>query len=552
MCLNLKFIPNRSKVLSPYHRERFLVPCKCGRCAECQSELHETWYFRIYHEWLDCLAKPDGSFVFFTTLTYANEYLPHLSEFIDGVKDTSVDFPCFCYEDVREFLRSLRRKLDYDGYDITSAIYKDGKPYKRGLRFFYCSEYGTSDEYRDGRGRTRKATHRPHYHMLCFCNVPGLSVQKLRAYIDDAWFFGRTDKVRLYGEHANVFYNTNKVSELAVSNYVAKYVQKVSLFQKEIDSRLDQALHHLYEDRFTRYEPVKIRHDFDEILSPITESHFSFHNNRCEGLRAVFDDDAYRSWCGSYSGKKLKADLLRLVDQFHRQSQGFGLSALESVDLNELEKTGKLTMPDKNRVIRTIPLPKYYERKLYERLVTYDGVRVWEPTDDGMRYRRLKDARSVKLLSAKYSNLIREYNLDIHVDTEKLARYVVYYRGRLDGSIAADVRFSDKINLPDLFYNYCTPTDKALFHGAFVSHDFVGCQGLYYSHCLDNAIPMSVFIQKYVINSEKKPQFKGFDAILDRLRVAQIERNKSKQASFDLHQRLKNAEHAKCQLSLSL
>ena len=41
---------------------------------------------------------------------------------------------------------------------------------------------------------------------------------------------------------------------------------KISLFQYEIDKRVDLALHRIYQDRFTQYAPAKIRHNFDEAL----------------------------------------------------------------------------------------------------------------------------------------------------------------------------------------------------------------------------------------------------------------------------------------------
>ena len=78
MCNNTKYIFTRSKVLSLAHRERLIVPCKCGVCAECRQQKHNEWYFRIYHEWMSTLNdNPSGSYVFFDTLTYSNEEETH-------------------------------------------------------------------------------------------------------------------------------------------------------------------------------------------------------------------------------------------------------------------------------------------------------------------------------------------------------------------------------------------------------------------------------------------------------------------------------------------
>jgi len=529
MCLNTRYIFTRSKFLSPLHRERLLVPIKCGRCSECQRQARNEWYYRIYHEWQSTLR--DGGYVFFDTLTYSNEFLPHLSEFWDIPVGHKIDFPCFCYSDVTDCLRDVRKKLQRKGFDC-------GDPDDIGskLKFFLASEYGTAEEYSDSRGFIRQATHRPHYHLLFFCRVPGLDVRTLRDVIDDTWFFGRTDSVRYFGEHANYFTSKNHddKSSRGVSNYVAKYVQKISVFQKEVDERLDAALRFVLQDRFERVRASKTKDNID--CSVEAGSRLAIE------LTADLDQDSYKSFCQSESGKKIVRDMRRMVDQFHRQSPGLGVGAFYDLNVNDVMDTGVLWMPDSKHYKKLIMLPKYYERKLFEEQIKIDGVRMWQPTAIGKKYRALKSKRVEDYLARKYRATAFQYKEYLDIDYKKLAHYAVQYRGRMDAVSGEDITVSDKLRLPGIWFNYSTPVDKALFHGAFLSKQYVGMSGKYYSHVLEDAVPVKAFLRDHVIYSERKQRFRGFDKIIDRLDALYNKDAPKIQAAFDLLQELKNKQ----------
>jgi len=52
-------------------------------------------------------------------------------------------------------------------------------------------------------------------------------------------------------------------------------------------------------------------------------------------------------------------------------------------DIEEVAKTGKMRMPDKKKVVKFIPIPLYYRRKLfYEQVTKDDGKLAWVLKDD--------------------------------------------------------------------------------------------------------------------------------------------------------------------------
>lgn len=525
MCTNLKYIFTRSRFISPFHDERLLVPIKCGRCYECQAQSRNEWYYRIYHEWLSTLEN--GGYVFFDTLTYADDYLPHMSEFFDIPIPKSLDFPCFCYEDLRYFFVRLRRNLSYLGYNVANC-----------LRYFLSSEYGTADVYRDERGVERVATHRPHYHVLFFITDSSLDVHTLRHAVDDAWFFGRTDRVRLFGKHSNYFTSNNHddISTRSVASYVAKYVQKLSSFQSEIDFRIIQFAKVLFQ-QFTICDVLDSSSPIDYGFSELR----FYPSNLATKLRFRLDESFY-SWIHSANGSKVLQDIKRLMNQFHRQSKGFGVSALRDIDLNQLMDTGCLTMPDSLSVSRSIPLPMYYERKLFQEQIIVDGHKMWQTTLLGKLYKRAKLSRTYDYLVKRFHVLssISKYYPD--VKPSELARYCVYYRYRCDGQLSEVVNVQDKLKLPNIVYNYSTPSDRMLFHEACVTRHYVGMSGNYYAHSLDDAIPIRYFLAKHmIVNYHYEDILLKYDAITHRLAV-------DKQLLFDYLAESRNRKQS--QLSL--
>lgn len=234
MCLYPKKIVNPSRFVDLNSNQPLYLYVPCGHCTECISSYRSEWRNRAYYEVLDTFSY-DNSYVYFDCLTYRPGALPHLSDFYGFTRDMmDYDFPCFNPDHVQKFMKSLRRRLEYLGYDV-----------KYNLRFFLASEYGTDIRY----------TKRPHYHVLFFVRNSCVPYDVLSREVAHVWHYGRTDglpyKTRSY-VRGNVF--GDRFSSInRVCSYVTKYVTKDFGYSDMVKARLDacKALD------FTFYERVK-------------------------------------------------------------------------------------------------------------------------------------------------------------------------------------------------------------------------------------------------------------------------------------------------------
>lgn len=453
----------------------------CGRCAECQTNLSNQWYYRTWYEWQDLVAC--NGYVLFDTLTYAPKHLPMLSNTWSCL-DKTEDFPCFEPIHIRRFLQLLRQRLIRAGYS------------KNAFRYFLTSEYGSDSRY----------THRPHYHILLFVYDNNIDPLYLSRLIGDIWQYGRTDGL----PYKNVGYVLGKrvfradcglVSRLWTCKYVSKYVQKSCQFQHEIDRRLNKVMFRLAEFVCQPSDDMS-----NTPLSP-------------------------EDWLDTEEAHRERLKLLRYVNQFHRQSQHFGESALADLDLNQLFRDGCLYMPDPKGLKIPIPFPMYYKRKIFYDLVEYRGSRYWILNELGEQFKRVRYDEIRQRLIQRYECVCVANNLDY--DCSALADYVLEERGR----ILADLPSANLIQrMPDVnLYNYSTCSDKLQF----------GCRGLtttwlgdsqcgYLSNRIDNRISLQSFIQHCVF----------FDAVkekqLDNLFMCMQKSSNGKQKLFELKQRLKN------------
>ena len=203
MCL----APLYLRVDSTTFSEPIPILAKCGKCIECVMERQNSYKLRLCYEaqrWKHC---------FFFTLTYRNSTLPKAINF-----DTGEVLSTCRKVDVRYWLKRLRERYQRS---------HDGKRFD--FKYFICSEYGSTDDYVDDRGRVRKATGRPHYHGLLFCNDSPEFVTDM--FNDWRKAFGNVK--------SNELKPTDNVSDIRehrskVANYVAKYCCK-----GEFASRVD-------------------------------------------------------------------------------------------------------------------------------------------------------------------------------------------------------------------------------------------------------------------------------------------------------------------------
>lgn len=474
MCLSPITIPNQTKYISTKHKDLFLMQVPCGHCAECQKTMSNHWYYRAWYEWQD--LDNAGGFVLFDTLTYAPKYLPHISDTWSCIEKKD-DYPCFSYHHIRKFMQSLMQRVKRAGYGSC-------------IRYFLSSEYGTH-EYKNG----KKLTHRPHYHLLLYVYNNQIDPLWLSKQISDLWYYGRTDgipyKSKRYVLGKNIVSASDSLGcKLRTCHYVTKYVQKSCQFDKQIQIRKN-----------------KVMFALANIADPVTPD----------------------KWLETEAAHRESLKLNRLVNQFHRQSQHFGESALADIDLNQLVRDGCLYMPDFRHIKIPIPLPMYYKRKLCFELVEFNGSRYWIPNEFGKEFTKLRKEYSFPRLVDRYSCVVKQHNLSI--DPECLARYVMYERGRIIGELP-ECSLDERIDEID-FINYSSSSDKLNF----------GCRGLsdlwqgdsqqgYESTHLFNRISFSQFISKYVyFNPELEKQL---DLLLSKMSIT----NRSKQDAFELRQDL--------------
>lgn len=464
MCYNPITIINPSKYVSLRFRERYLLQVPCGHCAQCATNKSNEWYFRSYHHTLDCFSK--GGYVLFDTLTYRDSDLPHISDFVSVPQ--GCDYPCFNSCHIQLFHKRLRKRLS---------------KYKSTYTYFLASEYGTSERH----------THRPHYHILFYCDgrVDPLLFSQL---VSDCWSYGRTDGIPykpVYYVRKNVFTNVNFDASLRTCRYVSKYIQKSCKFQYEIDKRLNSIM-------------------------------LSISHRMIDG------------WLDSPHAKRVRQKYVRLICQFHRQSVGYGASYMANVDIMDFNSLSELSMPDSKKIHLKIPLPQYFKRKFFYNVVKIDGNDTWVLNGLGVAYKTYTD----KLLK---DNLVLRFKAANHqskfcFDCDKLADYVLNYRGRIR---AVELPSSplDKYSYVSL-YNYVTLSDKEHLEKLGLSRCFIGNNTIgYRESSLPARISFKDFIDKFVIID------KELENQLEILYGSYNNINNDRQKGFELRQELVNKFH---------
>lgn len=374
MCLKPVKIRNRSLTIGQSDWTPYNLTVPCMDCAECKSLIRDQWYLRAY--WQARYTFDRGGYVLFDTLTYDEPSLPHISDFVPQLKNSILDFPCFSQEHYRRFFIDLRQNLSRQGFDV-----------KDNLKYFMCSEYGAQ-------------THRPHYHILLYVTDPKLTPEILSQAVSKSWKYGRTDgmpyKSLGYVVNSRVFgprYNDDRTAIQAASGYVMKYITKDSDFEQRIKARLNILMDRLVSERW---------------------------------------HDSFEHWYDAPGAKDQFREIKRYISQFHRQSQHFGEYALTQYDIDQVMRDGTMSLPDPDSVVKYIPLPMYYSRKLFCTQVTLDdGRRVWVPTELGKRYRY----RRTYMSAAWYCRRLQDWerNIDTQfLDTDTVFRLPDGSEFRLD------------------------------------------------------------------------------------------------------------------------
>lgn len=448
------------------------------------------WHFRQYFD--------DGKTVFFDTLTYDDEHLPHVQD----VADFPDNFSCFRPSDVKHFLDRLHSRFAY--YNLGTFTH------------FICSEYGHDDLYVDSRGRCRKGTKRPHYHILLFLDgsVDGfVDPMQLASMVHDCWQQGLTDNFGRYeGDRTKnyVLHNTftkdtvSKDRMLALCHYLSKYVLKDAKYSKKVD------------DTIRKYVYRKYVHSSD--CGEASISH---------GLTDVCQCKAFTHDCDF---------LRRQIAEFICISNGFGTYALhpDNLDMKLIYERSQMSMPDKDKIVRYIRIPEYYLRKLF--YVCKRGH--WLLNDEGKKYYK----NHLRNLSHNYSRFLQNVFVNLsEVDRfnvyrmldgrsfDDVADYVVYYQGRicnpkyLDGMPDKDnivqrlILIDDDID--EFFYILNDPIPKIVYYRSVEPRTYwhVDDVGHFSYVSPTDVLKRHISVENwkdYIIDSSWFPEHYDFDEIL--------------------------------------
>lgn len=372
MCTRTVRSYTNARYISAVRPQRFVNYWKCGFCSECIQEKRNEFALRAYYQAKDCISR--GGFVLFDTLTYRDSNLKYFSDHYPSAIGQPWNFCSFSRDDVSGFFKNLNTTLTRLGYDLEG-----------NFSHLLTSEYGS----RPG------CTHRPHYHMLLFVNIP-INPVVLSYIIGEVWPYGRTDGAWYKGDdyvrYNRVFRSLDR-DLLKVSNYVAKYVGKDLYLHRKLFKRCVRSWYEMHPDWI---------HDYRQRLE-------------------------FRRFCNR-------------VLPFHVQSDGFGLSALDLCDRKDIISTDSLPLPLSGPgVVARIPLPLYYRRKLYYSVKLVQGRPRWCLTSFGAKHMVSRFGKSVENLRMK----ILSY--DQHSDAGRFARYHLLRRGLLMDRLTASLPDSELV-----------------------------------------------------------------------------------------------------------
>lgn len=210
MCYRPIHIYNPSRKYREDMPKKIAVPC--GRCADCQRNKRNEWFFRSMVEYNR--VRSVGGAVYFVTFTYNDDNLP---TFI--LPDGSV-IKGFSKRHIHNFIKYFRILLKKNHLD------------HKGMKYLICSEYG-------------EHTQRPHYHGLLFMNYH-VPLHLLNEILRTAWHYGF---VVIAKQGLEV------VSAKGI-RYASKYICKDMSFEK-LNPSFERFLDCDFAERKARLEPYK-------------------------------------------------------------------------------------------------------------------------------------------------------------------------------------------------------------------------------------------------------------------------------------------------------
>lgn len=223
------------------------------------------------------------------------------------------------------------------------------------------------------------------------------------------------------------------------------------------------------------------------------------------------------------------------IDQFHHQSLHFGMYALQgkNLDLEWILREGTMKVPDSYKVVKYIPIPMYYSRKLfYEKLQRTDGSEYWRPTELGKQYIRNRTYSNVVRVADKYGDFMKNLSSYIEDDAKRseavsnvtkllagrswtdFAEYLVFFKGRL--------------------YDPTEPVDdKDTVLGKSLELDQSGSGAAFDLNDLSDA-DEAIILQECVMDDSVDPKYHDFDRLFGYMDfLMDVSKRRRKQRLFD-------------------
>lgn len=472
MCLKRLniFNPSRS-VPSVGGSLRLSVPC--GECFECKEKKKAAYFVRTFAEYqrLEAQVKRREAVVYFDTLTYDSKNLP----IWNGI-------PVFNHKHIQDFLKRLRRSLEYDGYSVND-----------NLKYFICSEFG------EKKGR-------PHYHILLFLGF-WLEPRQIWRYVRDAWQLGRTDRLhptvkkgKFYGGAADRYVDRNGALQ-----YVSGYVVKDSAFYDQFNTKVR--------------ELVEAGHDFkDSELRSVKPRFFlsrgfglSFIDNK--QLEYHYDYEYYRKTLKvTISDQKhLKRDFA--LPEYYRRKIFFNLR-YERLPGELRDENGEVIL---------------YKRGPNKGLPVENRRYYWEPNDDYIQFQHDTIKDSIKQLTNHYHDIFNNISpICLHSSGDNLRQWITdHLLGRSFQQVATYAKlYRQKLCLTDRLY-----TSGDAYLQEFYNSKLITLKHVPENKRLDKlsmqAQEEHLILHQLLITQNICDDFKYFDDIIDVLEEQQSIRQRN-------------------------
>ena len=523
MCLKHKYIYTNAHHLQKNGYAQYKTPIPCNDCPECFKEISNEWQLRTYYEYLQCIK--DKGFIIWDCLTYDENQIPRFGTINKHIPE-KYDFTCFNWNEIQNFIARLRDKIGY-----------------KNMRYIIAGEYGGEDEYYKN-GKIKKATGRPHYHMLLFYTGK-LTEIEVSKKIKETWkkgiTYGIDDKGSIEFWNNGVINTLEKAIQKA--NYIANYCVKNPKYDKTAQKKIRKTLEFFY-----KIETGNEKIDKNQLTTP--------------------------EW------RKRKKQLLDNVKCRHLQSKGYGKYLIEYNETNKRIYEDIVWMPNNSpdKPKFWTKLPKYYKRKIYYDHYRENGVVKWKLNEVGINYKLNNINKTIELYAKRlekietysqnieFRNIINQYNKEHKIDTKEdrwatlndllyayknnrdwkeIAKYYLYYKDRI-AIDKKEIKEIIKLNATptnlwtaNIYYNYCHRTDIDNLGHQMIGLEDLGDKYRGYQPPTGNEKRPKQFNEKFTINENWSTEWNDLDKLWDILERIDVykEWNETKKYELALRQK---------------